>query len=242
MEATETLPTEAPTAMVTTGNSPIAAMELALNNNMDIDKLAKILDLQERWEKMEAKKAYTQAMAEFKANPPKINKDKSVSFKQTQYNHASLGNVTEKINKSLAEHGLTAGWKTTQEQGSVTVTCTITHKLGYSESTSLTAGADNSGTKNSIQALGSSISYLQRYTILSLTGLATHDMDNDGQTSEPIQYVTVDQVTEITDKLKETKGDKVRFLKNFNASSIEAIPVAQYTRAINMLKAKAGDL
>jgi len=160
--------------------SPMAMMTLAMAQGADLGQLEKMMELQIRWEGNEAKKAYVKAMAAFKADPPKINKDRKVSFNKTNYSHASLGNVTEKINSGLGEHGLSAAWATEQNGTSIKVTCTITHMLGHSESTSLVAPADTSGAKNGIQAIGSTISYLQRYTILALTGLATQDQDDDG--------------------------------------------------------------
>lgn len=152
------------------------------DSNFTVDMLTKMMDVQERYEANEAKKAYTEAMALFKANPPRIKKDKHVKYGNTAYNHASLENVTSTINKALSEHGLTAAWKTEQQNnGSVTVTCIITHVLGHSEQTSLTSAPDASGSKNPIQAIGSAVSYLQRYTLLSLVGLATEGQDDDGK-------------------------------------------------------------
>jgi hypothetical protein len=46
----------------------------------------------------------------------------------------------------------------------------------------LRAGADQSGAKNSIQAIGSTISYLQRYTLKAALGLAAAN-DDDGKAS-----------------------------------------------------------
>ena len=221
--------------------SPMDAMSMALSKGADIGQLEKMLMLQEKWEQMESKKAYTQAMTAFKANPPKINKDKKVQYKNTNYSHASLGNVTDKINTALAEHGLSAAWKTKQEQTGVTVTCTITHKMGYSENTSLTAGADNTGSKNSIQALGSTISYLQRYTILSLTGLATHDQDNDANTAA-ITYINDKQVSEITDMVNALEFSKKQtdlFFKYVGATDVENIPTANFYKAKSFLQGKA---
>ena len=150
------------------------------NSNIDIDKMEKLLEMQERWEANEAKKAYITAMAEFKANPPKIMKDKAVKYGQTSYRHSTLGNVTDLINKALGEHGLSASWITSQDNGSIKVTCKVTHVMGHSESTELSSPADNSGGKNAIQAIGSTVTYLERYTLLAITGLATYDQDDDG--------------------------------------------------------------
>lgn len=163
----------------------MAAEFIKKDSNIDVDKLAKLLDVQERWEKNEAKKAYVEAMAAFKANPPKIIKNRHVKYATktgglTEYSHASLDNVTATISEALSKHGLTAAWVTSQTENIVTVTCRITHIFGHSEETSLSAGPDNSGSKNPIQAIGSTVSYLQRYTLLALAGLATEGQDDDG--------------------------------------------------------------
>ena len=63
-----------------TDNSPASMMQIALSRGADLDKLEKMLALQERWEANEARKAYHTAMAAFKAAPPEIEKDKKVSF------------------------------------------------------------------------------------------------------------------------------------------------------------------
>lgn len=163
--------------------SPLmAAAELVkADGNIDVAKLKELLDVQERWEATQAKKAYVADMADFKANPPEILKDQTVKYKDVKYSHSSLHNVTTKINTELSKHGLTASWVTSQENGSVKVTCKITHILGHSEETSLAAPPDVTGSKNAIQAIGSTVTYLQRYTLLALTGLATYDQDDDGK-------------------------------------------------------------
>lgn len=150
-------------------------------DGMDVGKLKELLDVQERWEAMEAKKAYVQAMSAFKANPPEIIKDKTVGYKDVKYKHASLHNVTTKINSELSKHGLTASWVTSQDNGSIKVTCKITHIMGHSEETCLSAPPDATGSKNAIQAIASTVTYLERYTLLALTGLATADQDDDGK-------------------------------------------------------------
>lgn len=224
--------------------SPMSIIQLALNSNADLDKIGKMMELQERWEKIEAKKAYTLAMAKFKKDPPVINKDRKVGYTSkrtgdtTGYNHATLGNVTSKINTSLAKHGLSAGWTTDQQDNTVSVTCTITHKLGHSESTTLKSAPDNTGNKNSIQAIASAITYLQRYTLLSLTGLATHDQDDDGKNSEVVECITEKQQNEIRDMLIASGSNEKNFLKYLNVDSIAAIPNKDYMRCINLLEAK----
>ena len=226
--------------VATVERSPAALMMVAIEKGFDLDKVEKAMILQERWEANEARKAYHDAMSCFKASPPEIEKDRHVKFQTakgtTEYHHASLANVTDKINSALSKHGLSAGWKVAQADKQITVTCTITHRLGHSESTSLSASPDDSGSKNSIQAVGSTISYLSRYTLLSLTGLATHDMDDDGN-GDP-EYITAEQVAEFNALLKETKADTAAFLKYIGAESVEKILATSYNKALVALHQK----
>lgn len=167
-------------------NSPGALLRMALERDLPIDKLEKLMELQERYEANEARKAYVLAMSEFKARDcPVIVKDKSVQFKNVCYKHATLANVVEQCVAGLAKHGFHHEWDVDQSTN-IRVTCRITHRLGHHEDKSLVAAADNSGTKNAIQAIASTVTYLERYTLLMALGLAPAE-DDDGQASAPAQ-------------------------------------------------------
>jgi hypothetical protein len=222
-------------------DSPNAVIMMAMNKNYTPELIEKMMDLQQRHEENEARKLYVVAMAAFKSNPPEIEKDKTVSYevgtKTTKYSHASLANAAEKINMALSVHQLSASWKTSQDNGNITVTCSITHSAGHSESTSLTAGPDTSGSKNSIQAIGSTISYLQRYTLLALTGLAAHDMDTDGATpkSEP-EFITKAEAKTITKRMKKVYNDDgAAFLEWLEVETVDTIPAKRYKEAVSGL-------
>lgn len=164
--------------------TPADIVLYAMQKGADIAQIEKFMDLQMKWEADQARKAFVADMAEFKKSPPEIVKDKHVAFSGTSYTHATLGNVTEAIVAALARCGFSHRWDTEQNGAVITVTCILTHKLGHSERTSLSAGKDDSGKKNSIQQMASTITYLQRYTLLAATGVATKDQDDDGAGSE----------------------------------------------------------
>lgn len=226
-------------------NKEIAAGGMDINKIMaiavekgDLDKIEKMMELQERFEKREAEKAYHVAMTAFKANPPKIEKNAHVNYTHskgtTDYKHATLSNVTTKINMALSEHGLSAAWTTSQEKG-IAVTCKITHIMGHSESTTLEAAADSSGGKNAIQAIGSTVTYLERYTLLALTGLATHE-DDDGAGSEDI-YIDEEQMATINEWIESIGGDCFQnFKKYMGVDGLDKILAKDYKRAMTALK------
>jgi hypothetical protein len=184
--------------------TPATLLQMAVQQGADLDRLERLMALQERWESNEAKKEFTAAMAAFKSNPPEIFKDKLVGFENkdgsfTGYKHATLGNVVEKIVAGLAKVGVSHKWSLRQSNGQMAVTCILTHRMGHSDETTMEAGADVSGKKNSIQAVASTVSYLQRYTLLAATGLATQDQDDDANKSE--ELVTPEWVVKFLDQI-----------------------------------------
>ena len=148
----------------------------ATDQSFSVEKLEHLLSVKERWDSEEARKAYVAALADFKRNPPQIVKDKQVAYGNTKYRHATLGQVTDATAAGLAQHSLSHSWSVKQEPGRVTVTCTLTHALGHSEAVSIAGPLDDSGQKNGIQQIGSTITYLERYTLMAITGLAAADM------------------------------------------------------------------
>jgi hypothetical protein len=180
-------------ALATVPATPADIVLYAMKNGGSIEQIREFMQLQREWEADQARKAYVADMAEFKKNPPTIRKDKHVAFDtgrgRTEYDHATIGNVTNTIIGALAQHGFSHAWKTTQGAGEVVVTCTITHRLGHSESVTLQSAPDQSGGKNSIQAIISAQTYLQRHTLLAATGLATHDQQDDDGGAAGMQAV-----------------------------------------------------
>lgn len=165
--------------------NPNQLIALALERQADPGILEKLMNLQEKWEERQARKAYVVAMSAFKQEAPAVLKkadvvDFSTAKGRTRYNYANLGSIVQAITVVLGKHQLSASWSTTQENNNVTVACHITHVAGHRESVTLTGPIDESGNKNRIQAVGSTVTYLQRYTLLAALGLATGE-DDDGR-------------------------------------------------------------
>lgn len=165
-------------------------LEIALlKTDVDLDKLERLYLLKRQYENDQARNAFTAAMAAFKAEPITIDKDRHVNFTTskgtTDYWSATIGNVVAKLVPALAAHGFSHRWDSKQDGGKIAVTCILTHQQGHSETYTLVASPDDSGGKNAIQSIASTQTYLQRYSLLGVTGYATVDQfDDDGQSSE----------------------------------------------------------
>ena len=170
------------------GSLMVLINRAAVDPAFDVAKLDALLKVKMEWEKDEARKAFVVALNQFKANPPTLTKNKAVHFEtskgNTDYRHATLDQVSAVIGKALSAVGISHRWDVEQREGSIYVGCILTHERGHSEKVQIVGAADTSGSKNSIQAIGSTITYLQRYTLLAATGLAVQGQDDDGNRSE----------------------------------------------------------
>lgn len=168
-------------------NSPAAMMMSALSQGVSPEQIGQMMDLQDRWERREAEKAYNAAFSAFKAEAVRIVKGKKVEdgpLKGKSY--AELHGVVDAVTPALSRHGLSASWKLTRDDKDwIEVTCTLKHVGGHSESVSMGGPPDAGGAKNAIQARASAISYLSRYTLKAICGVAEGGDDTDGNTPAP---------------------------------------------------------
>lgn len=167
-------------------NQPMRLLELAISNNADVDKLEKLMALQERWDSEQSRKAYFTALADLQSELPVIRKLKTASFDtrsggKMSYNFASLDDISEQIKPYLQKHGFSYRFEQDFQNNAILITCIVTHKSGHSERCSMPGGADTSGNKNALQQAASTVTYLRRYTLTGALGIATADQDIDGR-------------------------------------------------------------
>lgn len=156
---------------------------LTNDQNANMETVEKMLAMQERWEQREAMKAFNVAFAAFQAESVTIVKNVTVTdgpLKNKKY--ADKFGVVNAITGAMSKHGLSRSWKLTKDEPQwMEVTCTLKHVLGHSETASMGSAPDAGPGRNAIQARSSANSYLERITLLAITGLAAADEDNDGE-------------------------------------------------------------
>jgi hypothetical protein len=216
--------------------SPMLALAGKMVESGQISELEKLLEMHREWERDQARNAYNEAFAAFRADPPQIYKDKEVRYSSTRYKHATLDHVASAIGKAMAPHGLSFRWETKQDGSAITVTCWINHVAGHREGTTLSAPADTSGQKNAIQAIGSAVTYLQRYSLLAATGLAASDDDDGAGTTDP--KITEEQADDLRALAEEVGADWAKFLRYLGVAEASHLPAKRLHDAIAALEAK----
>lgn len=165
--------------------SPITPMEMlntALTRGADVAVLERLMGLQERYEANQARKAFDAAIADAKGEIGPIMRN-ATGHNDKRY--ADFAAIARTVDPILTKHGLTYRFRTEQAD-KIHVTCILSHKDGHSETTTLAGPSDTSGNKNAIQAIGSTLTYLQRYSLIQMLGLATSN-DDDGRAAMPPQ-------------------------------------------------------
>jgi hypothetical protein len=135
------------------------------------------------------------ALSSFQSNVPTIQKNKTAGSNAYSYKYADIADVLKSIRESLSINGLSVSQSAESSSESinnviheyVTVTTMIMHNSGQWLKSSLRGSVNaNQGRMSNMQSIGSITTYLRRYSLASMLGLATDD-DVDGNLGDTTQ-------------------------------------------------------
>lgn len=243
---------EAPgTALTVAENSPAGLMLRALERGATPEQIGQMMDLQERWERREAEKAFAESMAAFKGEAVEIIKRRHVDFEnktggRTQYKHAELADVIDAVAPALSKHGFSWSWQTKQANGFMEVTCILKHRLGHTESATLSGPYDQSGGKNAIQAIVSTKTYLERHTLKAICGVAEKGEDDDGKTGggatlRETWIKKAEEADSVHAMTKVSKEGAAAFNKAKDTEGYKAFAAVVQSRGAELRKKEAGN-
>jgi hypothetical protein len=217
--------------------TPADLLQIAISNPaVGIDGLQKLMELEERYQARQARAAFYEAMSSFQADAPRIDKSSMVDYTskngRTQYSFAGLGTIANAIRPAMRENGLSYRHEIKTTPQSIEVTCVITHSMGHSERTSMSGPMDTSGSKNQIQAAGSTVTYLQRYTLTAALGL-TADADDDAQSIG--RKITQTEANLLGLALARKGRSKEKLCATYGVESIDQLHIQQYEAAMKLM-------
>lgn len=214
--------------------TPAHLLQVAVEQGADLDKLEKLMDLQDRYNAEQARRSFLEAFTHFQSIVPAIKKRKQGH----NCMYAPLGDIAEQIKTPLFECGLSYRFEQAQSSsGAIQITCIVSHVDGHSQSNAMTSFADESGKKNPIQSIASTVSYLQRYTLIGALGISTADEDIDGRLIDG-DFISDEQLAELEGYVS-TMANRDKFLAHFNIKELRDLPASKYVSAMALLKKKA---
>jgi len=158
--------------------------KLAENPNIDVDKLEKLMQMQERILAQDREAEFNAAFSAMQGALQAVRIPEN-GRGHNGVKYATHEDIQDTIRPVLARHGFSLSFRTEfPEKASVKITAVLAHGCGHSISTDFLSAADTSGNKNAIQALGSTVSYGKRYTTNALLNLTSREeKDDDGAAS-----------------------------------------------------------
>lgn len=229
--------------VVTTDAASLMAVltRAASDPNTDADKLERLMAMYERISAARAKAAFDAALSLMQPHLPVVDRRGKITIKEkgtetvrqsTPY--ALFEDINKAVGPILAAHGFAISFRTSAE-AKVKVTAILSHREGHREETSLELMHDSTGSKNSVQAIGSSVSYGKRYTMCALLNITTQGDDDDAHTAG---VVSEEQLKTLEKLVQETGTDLPKFLNFMGAESLAQIPGAQFQKAKHALEQK----
>lgn len=151
---------------------------LAKDPNVDVEKLERLIAMQERVMRHNAEAAFNVAFTAMQPDIPTILE----RAKTDKTSYAPLEDIIEPLRPVLMKHGFSLGFRTEwPNEKTVKVIGILTHNEGHARTSEFLSAADQTGSKNAIQALASAVSYGKRYTTKDLLCIVTRGEDDDAR-------------------------------------------------------------
>jgi hypothetical protein len=187
----KTVPEGSTVPAVVAPESEMARMieRLASNPDVNVDKLERLIAMQERVLDRNAEAAFNVAFAEMQPKIPEITERGAIKNKEggVQSRYAKNEDIQKVIRPILKAHGFTLSFRTEWPGPKlVKVVGILTHNEGHARTSEFQTAADESGSKNAIQGLGSAVSYGHRYTTIDLLNITSRGQDDDGEKTDRI--------------------------------------------------------
>lgn len=222
----------------------MAAMieRLAKSPDVDVSKLEKLLDMQERILDREAKAAFDEAMSECQAEMLPISQD--AANPQTRSKYASYLALDKAMKPIYTNHGFSVEFDTddSPKDQYVRVICEVS-RGGFTKRKHFDVPADGKGAKGGdvmtkTHAALSAVSYGRRALLKMAFNIAEGEHDDDGNAAGAGEKVSEDQLNELLALADDVKADKEAFCKYFGIESFADIPANAFDRAKAALEKK----
>lgn len=214
---------------------PMVSMieRIAMSPDLPIDRLEKMLDMKERMDKQSARAQHAAAFAKASAEIPVIPMNGRGHNKMP---YATLKDIIAHTRPVLSRHGLALNFSV-ETADAIRVTARLSHTAGHVEVVSIDLPRDTSGSKNAVQAVGSSQTYGQRYTAQAILGLSLgEDVEDDGRTATG-DVITPEQLSDLRDLAKSAGVAEDVVCKAQNIAALDALPATKFENVKSRLKA-----
>ncbi len=235
----DSMPVPAPASM-SDGILAVIA-RAAADPNVDIDKMERLLEMQERVLGRDAEMAFNVALnaAQAEMRPVAAN----ASNPQTKSRYASFDKLDKMLRPIYTKHGFSLSFDEADspKPEHVRVVCYVSHTAGHTRNYHRDMPADGKGAKGGdvmtkTHAAGAAGSYGARYLLKGIFNVAVGEDDGDG--NDVVPSISREQFDTLTGLADAVQADKQKFCKLARVDSLRDLPVNQYNEAVRRLREK----
>jgi len=213
----------------------------AMNPDVDIDKMERLLQMQERIMARNAETAFNAAMTDAQGDMRQVATD--ANNPQTRSKYATYSALDKALRPVYTRYGFSLSFDTGEGVIGefVRVICHVSHRDGHSRTYHVDMPADGMGAKGGAvmtktHAAGAAMSYGMRYLLKMIFNVAIGEDDTDG--NMPVERITHGQVADLEALITEVGADEQAFCRFMMVKHLGEIPANQYKRAVAALEAK----
>jgi len=217
------------------GASDLIAM--AINADLDIEKLERLMEMKEREEAKTAYAAFVVAVSGFQARCPTVKKTGTVTDKTGKliYTYPKFDSIMKTIQPYIEKNSLSVRFNSDISEGQVKVHCMVSHSGGHTDDSYFACPieASMSGGANASQRTASANSFAKRYALMNALNIAGSDFDDDDAQilgTEP-ETITPEQAATLRDELTSLEADEAYFCKWMKVKSLEEITERNFPKA-----------
>jgi hypothetical protein len=215
---------------------------LATNPDVTVDKLERLLALQERILGKQAEDEFNVAMSTAQSEMGRISTD--LKNPQTNSRYASYGKLDRTIRPIYTKHGFALSFGTAQAPTpeTIRVTCHVSHRGGHGRDYFIDMPADGKGAKGGdvmtrTHATGAAASYGMRYLLKMIFNVAIGEDDKDGNAPE-VKKITESQAADVEALIEEVNANKAGFLKFYKIEKVADLAASDLASAVAELNRK----
>lgn len=223
-----------------------AVLEAVRDPNISADKAERLFALAERLQDQRAKAAFYDAMNRVQAEMMPVTKKAENSHTHTHY--ARLEDIDRMLTPVYVKHGFSLSISTADSPlaNHRRVVLTVRHSMGHSETHHLDAALDGVGAqgrsnKTEIQAMGSTLSYCDRYLkckVFNVRLVGEDDDGNGGGVGPGGEPITENQLLDLRALMQQAGADEPRFLQFLALDSLADLPKSRLNEAVRALNDK----
>lgn len=215
--------------------------KMALIPDINMSNIERMMKMYEDGLNRQAKIAFAADMAKLQADLPVIDENGMIAHNNKVIcKYAKFEDINEAIKPHMKNHGFAISFRSNFKDSIMLITGILTHKMGYSEETTMQLPFDTSGAKNAVQAIGSSVSYGKRYVLCMLLNISTGGQDDDAKSEvQKPGSLDVGRVNRLRNALKVTSFTEQQVCDSYGVERFEELPLANFNPILNKLRKAA---